>query len=83
MPPPEIRELDFSEFHPLDHLPGSARCRELPGGIRNHLAMAWEYKWRREVAVQTLCRIGRHHECNAWQRSRGEFRSCWNCLKTL
>lgn len=36
--------LDFSRFHPLDHVVGTLRCRSCYGGIRYHLALLWEYK---------------------------------------
>jgi len=36
--PPAINDLDFSEFHPIDHLPATARCRSLPGGTRRHIS---------------------------------------------
>lgn len=60
---PSIK-LDFSEFHPIDHWPGSRYCRSLPGGTRRHLACAWDIKWRERVQAPLywtlLCRIGRH-----------------------
>jgi hypothetical protein len=88
--PPRIDadKLDFSEFHPLDHWPGSAYCRSLPGGTRNHLDMAWHYKWRGILAAETLCRIGRHEMTTVWRRDRalidptGEWtswRACRHC----
>lgn len=76
-----FRELDFSQFHPLDHWPGSARCRSLYGGWRNHLRMAWDYKWSGDLRSHTLCRIGRHRWGRTWTRSRGEFRSCNDCWR--
>jgi hypothetical protein len=84
MTPPNIRELDFSEFHPLDHTPGSRYCRELPGGTRNHLSLAWQFKWSMNLAAATRCRIGRHHKSEWWDRHRDkpEFR-CWDCGKKL
>lgn len=67
--PPMIRELDFSEFHPLDHWPGCGYCRSLPGGVRNHLALAWAYKWPDLLARRTRCRVGWHRWVRGW---RGE-----------
>lgn len=57
-------DLDFSRFHPLDHWPWQARCRQFYGGPRYHVVIAWEYRhrenlryyWHRWVA----CRFGSH-----------------------
>lgn len=56
--------LDFSVFHPLDHWPGTAYCRSLPGGVRNHLHIAWVFQ-RRDQVLQPFrrvlsCPFGRH-----------------------
>lgn len=73
-------ELDFSRYHPLDHWPGTRRCREHYGGWRNHLSMAWEYRRRDQVigwfARWTRCLTGRH-SWQVWRRFGGieEFRS--------
>lgn len=66
-------KLDYSQFHPLDHWPGTGRCRSLPGGTRNHLQLAWDYQ-RREQALRPiywllLCRIGRHAD-RVWYQYR-------------
>jgi hypothetical protein len=83
-------KLDFTRFHPLDHWPGTLRCRQLPGGTRNHLTLAWQYKWSRQLAAVTLCAIGRHR----WLTGRRYLnrgtphetsvptRTCFNCYKT-
>ena len=83
MPPWNIDpdKLDFSQFHPLDHFPASRRCRSLPGGWRNHLKMAWDFKWSRELAYYTRCKLGYHRYGRAWQQSRGDFRACVWCWK--
>lgn len=58
----EISEIDFSQFHPLDHWPGSPYCRSLPGGFKNHmelyvdLKLAEDFRWIR----WPLCLIGKH-----------------------
>lgn len=61
-------KIDFSQFHPLDHWPGTARCRASYGGWRHHLHIAWVYRRRDEVVNAALtpiqlvrCRLGRHH----------------------
>lgn len=56
--------LDFSRFHPLDHWPGTRRCWTLPGGIRQHLQVAWMLGRRDQVMKPVyrlfLCPLGRH-----------------------
>lgn len=56
--------LDFSQWHPLDHWPGTKRCREHYGGWRHHLVTAWLYHRRDQVigwfARPTICWAGRH-----------------------
>lgn len=64
-------KLDFSQFHPLDHWPGSPYCRSLYGGVRNHLSMTWRYR-RREQALWPFhrllrCPFGRH-DWQVWYR---------------
>lgn len=77
--PPVIRELDFSEFHPLDHWPGTSDCRSLPGGARRHLALGWEYKWPSQAARATLCRVGWHKWVHGWSHDQPCMlcRHCW------
>lgn len=80
-------QLDFSQFHPLDHWPGSAYCRSLPGGTRNHLKMTWSYRRRPMLASWTLCRIGRHRIITARRRDSVadewvSFQTCNNCCYT-
>lgn len=63
-------ELDFSEFHPLDHWPGGAYCRSLPGGTRNHLALTWRFR-RKQQLIQPFHRVFRcwwgKHQWALWQ----------------
>lgn len=72
--------LDFSQYHPLDHWPGTRRCRQHYGGWRGHLSMAWEYRRRDQVvglfARWTTCLMGRH-SWRVWRFVRGidELRS--------
>lgn len=53
-------ELDFSEFHPLDHPWYSRECAGMPGGRKNHLSLARAYLWEPYLRRKTLCRVGRH-----------------------
>jgi hypothetical protein len=76
--PPTIRELDFSEFHPIDHLPATARCRSLPGGTRRHISLAWDYKWPTQIKRATLCRLGRHQWMPGWHGEQ-PCMVCRNC----
>lgn len=61
---PEMKKLDFSEFHPLDHWPFRRRCRAYyPRGLKSglhHMGLAWEYKWSESIREHTLCRLGKH-----------------------
>jgi hypothetical protein len=53
-----FEDIDFSEFHPLDH--PLHRCQGYPGGWRRHLSYRWQYQWKDAIRAQTLCRCGRH-----------------------
>ncbi len=59
-----MAKLHFDRFHPLDHWPGSARCRSFYGGWRNHLSLAWWVIWRdrvlRPIRRPLWCPLGRH-----------------------
>lgn len=59
--PPNIDadNLDFDDFHPLDHT--LAECTGYPGGRRRHLALHWEYVTRPALHARTLCRLGHHN----------------------
>lgn len=61
----EFRELDFSQFHPLDHWPSSPRCWGLYGSPWNHIVMTWQFRRREQVVgffrrLIGSCRRGRH-----------------------
>lgn len=60
MEPLNIKHLDFSECHMLDHWPFTRYCHSLPGGIRRHLDLAWDFKWSMVLRRNTTCRVGRH-----------------------
>jgi len=78
-------KVDFSQFHPLDHWPGTARCRGFYGGTRNHLSMAWDFKWRAEIKHHTKCRLGLHEVVQAWRMgpNPATFTVCRNCSKRM
>lgn len=85
--PPEIdpTQLDFSEFHPLDHYIWEPRCRDHFGGPKRHIQLWWWYKfeytpekvWHRWV----LCRLDRHQSSKGWGRKDpdSEWVSTVNC----
>lgn len=68
-----MTKFDFSQFHPLDHWPFTARCREHYGGGRHHLSIAWDFRRRDEVvgffARWSTCVLGRH-KWRVWKRSQ-------------
>jgi hypothetical protein len=77
-PDPEDVQLDFSQWHPLDHWSGTARCRTLYGGWRWHLRIAWEFKWRGQLRTHTLCKLGRHGAyVSGYSRAPGTQRGVW------
>ncbi len=57
-------KFDFSKYHPLDHRPGTARCRAHYGSWRYHLRLAW-VMGRRDQVLRPFRRVlfcpwGRH-----------------------
>ena len=50
--------LDFSQYHPLDH--SLSECRGYPGGRRRHLSYLWEFRWREQLEVWLRHTSGRH-----------------------
>lgn len=85
-PPSEeqLRNLDFSEFHPLDHWPGSARCHEFFGGWRHHLRITWAFRRKPQLLAATRCRLGWHRPTTAFRPSaRVMWRSCHDCGRRL
>lgn len=82
-------KLDFSQWHPYDHLPLSKRCREHYGGFRRHMWLLWRFKWdmRAKVKKITHCIWGKHSSSSMWKRVEGEMKyrgevCCW-CYKRL
>lgn len=77
-----IKKLDFSEFHPLDH--SLLECRDYPGGRRRHLEYSWDFKWRGQVYARTVCRLGLH-EWREWYDNSGSDEAvacrCYDCEK--
>lgn len=57
-------EINFSRYHPLDHWPGTKRCRAHYGGWRNHLVMTWRFRRSEQVIgwfwKPLLCPLGIH-----------------------
>lgn len=77
----EIKHIDFSEFHPLDH--PLIECRGYPGGRRRHLEFSWDFIWKDRVRAQTTCRVGRHR-FTVWRRLDTEVPvniACMACTK--
>lgn len=76
----KVERLDFSQFHALDHMPGSPYCWTQYGGLRIHLAYGWDLKWRPWLR----CKVGLHN-WTEWQRGDGSSagRGCWGCMKGL
>lgn len=79
-------KIDFSQFHPLDHWPGTRRCGQFYGGWRRHLRIAWEYHRREQVVNAALtpyqriaCRLGRHHTHSWHTPDRGFLVMCTHC----
>jgi len=88
---PEDRalELDFSEFHPLDHSVLSSECSEYPGGRMRHASLYYQYPltgwFLREVWARVACPFGFHRFTQeTWTRSSAEdawrtFTACAAC----
>lgn len=51
-------DLDFSEFHPLDH--SLWECKGYPGGRRRHLRFRWDYQWSEELGIRWAHLRGTH-----------------------
>lgn len=71
---PDIRRLDFSLFHPQDHLAWDSRCRTLPGGGRRHLRDWWDYRFEYrpdQIAGRLACRLLKRHDYReSWHAHR-------------
>lgn len=63
----EGKKVDFSGFHPLDHL--LYQCRNYPGGWRTHLKYRWQFQWRSAIYSKTKCLVGWHHPGQAWSKN--------------
>jgi hypothetical protein len=79
MEPPEIKKLDFSEFHPLDH--SLWECRDYPGGRRTHLEYRWQFQWKDKLHELTLCRVGRHKWTEWYGPGKQSGVCCQSCYK--
>lgn len=86
----EINELDFSQFHPMDHYLWERRCREHFGGPVNHVKLWWAYKCEykpSDLWHKVMCRTGRHHVTGGqtimiFGRETTVTRCCCWCRKT-
>ena len=86
----EIKHLDFSEFHPLDHWPWQRRCWsnklqggwETPfyGGPIHHVKLSWQFKWREQVLFRPLHVVfGKHHFQTWHNEAKGYKTYCIFC----
>ena len=80
----EIKKIDFSQFHPLDHWMLTKRCREMYGGWRTHWKYGWAFKWKDDIRRHTLCLVG-IHKAQQWTRvNTGKVSfSCRGCGKKM
>lgn len=80
---PDVRELDFSIYHPLDHDWWKPVCRTFYGGVLRHWQLWWDYRsfWAEGVLQRRIfCPFGRHQWITAYKRDGTPTRSfCWNC----
>lgn len=57
-------QLDFTQFHPLDHWVGTRLCRSYHGGAIQHLRLKWWYQWSEPLLWlphrMFMCPFGRH-----------------------
>ena len=64
--PEPAKVVDMTQLHLLDHWPFSARRRAQNGGGRNHLKLAWWFKWRDRTRAPWRrlfwCPFGSHDE---------------------
>jgi hypothetical protein len=65
-------QLDFSQFHALDHFPGTRYCRTLPGGWRNHIVLDWNFRRKADLMRWTSCKVGQHCWNQGYQRAEDE-----------
>lgn len=78
-----VENLDFSQFHALDHWPWTRWCREQPyGGGWHHVKSTWQ--WRRRDQwfgwwfKITQCTFGKHEEM-FWRSPKGAWVGCRYC----
>ena len=87
--PPEIKRIDFSEAHFLDHKPWQCRQYEYAkGGWRTHLQYEWEFRTGPRWRAATKCRVGWHREAQWWERGQDgrpdlTYLGCIDCGKPL
>lgn len=83
MSEPTHISVDFGQYHPLEHWPGTARCRALPGGVRRHLYVAWYFKHRPRIVAPIrrviYCSRGQHTWMVGGTRQGKVFSFCSFC----
>lgn len=77
-----VKNLDFSQFHDLMHMPFTPYCWRMFGGPRRHMTLWWEHVAVSELRRNTLCQFGRHRH-RTWRRTGrlDTFRACVDCLE--
>jgi len=84
--PHEVKHLDFSQFHALDHWPFTAYCRDQYGGGRHHLHLAWEYRRRDQLLgwwfMLTGCWLRGKHREQVWRSGDKAGVRCSYCSWT-
>ena len=83
--PEPAKVVDMTQLHLLDHWPFSARCRAQYGGGRNHLKLAWWFKWRDRTRAPWRrlfwCPFGSHDE-SLWVAGDRAWVDCSFCTWT-
>ena len=81
----EHPHFDFSIFHPSDHWPWEARCKDFYGGWRYHIKVAWTYHrkpqvkwWLKRPLYFILCKLNIHDLETWYVRSKEAFIT--NCV---
>lgn len=81
--PPDVRELDFSIYHPLDHAWWEPVCRTFYGGIFRHWQLWWDYRsfWADGLIQRRIfCPFGKHAWVTGFLRDGTPTSTfCWNC----
>lgn len=70
--PPEIKELNFDKFHPLDHIIASPYCWGWYGGPWNHLILWYDFIFSK-VLESKLCKLGMHFCTEVYHYKAGKL----------